>query len=42
MMANEIIATIGVLYGYGSREELLEAGAQHVCLSPAEVSAYIL
>ena len=28
---------IGVLYGYGSREELLQAGAQHVCSSPAEI-----
>ena len=25
---------IGVLYGYGSRDELLEAGAQHVCATP--------
>jgi phosphoglycolate phosphatase len=28
---------IGVLYGYGSRNELLDAGAQHVCSSPAEI-----
>ncbi len=26
---------IGVLYGYGSRDELLEAGAQHVCATRA-------
>ncbi len=26
---------IGVLYGYGSRDELLQAGAQHVCATPA-------
>jgi phosphoglycolate phosphatase len=25
---------IGVLYGYGSRDELLEAGAHHVCATP--------
>ena len=25
---------IGVLYGYGSREELLGAGAMHVCATP--------
>src|SRR4051812_28242706 len=25
---------IGVLYGYGSRDELIEAGAQHVCATP--------
>ena len=28
---------IGVLYGYGSRNELLDAGAQHVCSTPAEI-----
>jgi phosphoglycolate phosphatase len=28
---------IGVLYGYGSRDELLEAGAQHVCATPAAI-----
>jgi phosphoglycolate phosphatase len=28
---------IGVLYGYGSREELLEAGARHVCATPRAI-----
>ena len=28
---------IGVLYGYGSRDELLDAGAQHVCATPAAI-----
>jgi phosphoglycolate phosphatase len=28
---------IGVLYGYGSRDELLEAGAQHVCATPEAI-----
>ena len=32
---------IGVLYGYGSRDELLQAGAQHVCRSPAEIMGCI-
>jgi phosphoglycolate phosphatase len=28
---------IGVLYGYGSRDELLEAGAHHVCANPGAI-----
>jgi phosphoglycolate phosphatase len=28
---------IGVLYGYGSRSELLEAGALHVCATPGAI-----
>src|SRR5258705_11648448 len=28
---------IGVLYGYGSRDELLQAGAHHVCATPAAI-----
>lgn len=28
---------IGVLYGYGSREELLEAGAVHLCATPRAI-----
>ena len=28
------IKGIGVLYGYGSRDELIGAGAQHVCATP--------
>lgn len=33
------IPCIGVLYGYGSRQELLSAGAVAICESPAEVLA---
>ncbi|ANW05376.1 HAD family hydrolase [Bradyrhizobium icense] len=28
---------IGVLYGYGSRDELIEAGAHHVCATPRAI-----
>ena len=28
---------IGVLYGYGSRDELLQAGAHHVCATPGAI-----
>ena len=28
---------IGVLYGYGSREELIEAGAKHLCATPRAI-----
>jgi phosphoglycolate phosphatase len=31
---NNRMSAIGVLYGYGSREELTEAGALHVCARP--------
>ena len=31
---NNGMQRIGVLYGYGSRDELLEAGAEHVCETP--------
>jgi phosphoglycolate phosphatase len=32
---------IGVLYGYGSREELIGAGASHVCATPRAVLDHI-
>ena len=32
---------IGVLYGYGSRDELLEAGAHHVCATPGAIPGCI-
>jgi len=35
--ANNGIATIGVLYGYGSRAELVDAGAGHLCAAPGEI-----
>lgn len=31
---NNSMQCLGVLYGYGSRDELLEAGAQQVCATP--------
>jgi phosphoglycolate phosphatase len=31
---NNAMSAIGVLYGYGSEEELIAAGADHVCASP--------
>jgi phosphoglycolate phosphatase len=34
---NNGMQRIGVLYGYGSREELLQAGAQHVCATPSAI-----
>ena len=36
------IPCLGVLYGYGSREELESAGAIALAASPAEVAEYIL
>jgi phosphoglycolate phosphatase len=35
------MAAIGVLYGYGSEQELIEAGASHVCASPRAVHDHI-
>ena len=35
------LSSIGVLYGYGSKEELLEAGADHIANSPADILHYI-
>jgi phosphoglycolate phosphatase len=34
---NNGIKGIGVLYGYGSKDELIGAGARHVCATPAEI-----
>jgi phosphoglycolate phosphatase len=39
--ANNGIATIGVLYGYGSKAELVEAGAMHLVATPGEIPALI-
>jgi phosphoglycolate phosphatase len=39
--ANNGMPTIGVLYGYGSREELTKAGAAHLCKSPGEIPGLI-
>ncbi len=35
------IAGIGVLYGYGSREELTEAGAVHLCAAPKAIAEHL-
>ena len=32
---------IGVAYGYGSREELIDAGASHVCATPRAILCHI-
>ena len=37
---NEIDA-LGVLYGYGSRKELTQAGAHHLCSSPNQIYKWI-
>jgi phosphoglycolate phosphatase len=34
---NNGMTGIGVLYGYGSRDELLQAGAHHVCATPGAI-----
>jgi phosphoglycolate phosphatase len=34
---NNGLRTIGVLYGYGSQEELITAGASQLCASPAAI-----
>ena len=31
---NNAMTAVGVLYGYGSKQELLDAGAHHVCATP--------
>jgi phosphoglycolate phosphatase len=36
------LASLGVTYGYGSKEELIETGVDYLCGSPTEVVARIL
>jgi phosphoglycolate phosphatase len=38
---NNRMTAIGVLYGYGSEAELVEAGAHHVCATPQAVLEHI-
>jgi phosphoglycolate phosphatase len=38
---NNSVRGIGVLYGYGSRDELIGAGALHVCATPQAILDYI-
>jgi phosphoglycolate phosphatase len=35
------ISGIGVLYGYGSRTELVEAGASHLCATPRAIREHL-
>ena len=35
------VASIGVLWGFGDRRELLDAGADHIAEKPADLSALI-
>ena len=39
---NNGITAVGVLYGYGSHEELTGAGAHHLCATPGEVADLVL
>lgn len=39
--ANNGMAAIGAIYGYGGRAELTEAGAKHLVATPAEITALI-
>ena len=38
---NNGMGAIGVLYGYGSKDELIEAGASHVCATPRAILDHI-
>jgi phosphoglycolate phosphatase len=35
------VTPIGVLWGFGSREELVDAGVQAICEEPAQLPAVI-
>lgn len=39
--ANNGMAAIGAVYGYGGRAELTEAGAKHLVATPAEIAGFI-
>jgi phosphoglycolate phosphatase len=39
---NNGMPALGVLYGYGSKEELAQAGARHLGEKPQDVLAYAL
>ena len=36
------LQTVGVLYGYGSGEELISAGADHLAKDPRDIERYII
>lgn len=40
--ADNGIPAVGVLWGYGTREDLQEAGAHHIVEIPGELAAYLL
>jgi phosphoglycolate phosphatase len=35
------MVAIGVTYGYGSPEELIDAGARHICATPRDILGHI-
>ena len=35
------VSTLGVTYGYGSEEELLEAGVERLCRQPPEIVSHL-
>ena len=35
------IRSIGILWGYGSEEELQTAGADRLCLTPSELTPHV-
>ena len=37
---NNGMTAVGVLYGYGTEEELLAGGAHHVCATPQRLLDY--
>ena len=37
---NNGMRALGVLYGFGSRDELIEAGAHGLCAAPSEIAAH--
>jgi phosphoglycolate phosphatase len=39
---NNNIAAIGVLYGYGTENELTQAGAQHLIAKPEDLGSLLL
>jgi phosphoglycolate phosphatase len=38
---NNGMTAVGILYGYGSKEELVEAGAHHVCPTPQRLLDHV-
>jgi phosphoglycolate phosphatase len=38
---NNKMTAVGVLYGYGGKQELLDAGAHHICATPQELPGLV-